>query len=87
MGGLFRVLGTVVTVAVEYVFRRVHPATDLSLGIQSRLGAVESLLRQIAAAENQFKFQKELSLYTNVGTSRLRRMVLRSGYSRSSSRR
>ncbi len=38
------------------------------------------LLRQIAAGEHEFKFQKEIALYSNVGTSRLRRMVLRSGY-------
>jgi multidrug resistance protein MdtO len=78
--GFSVILGTVVTVAVEYVFRRVHPATDLNIGIQARLKSVESLLRQIAAGQHEFKFQKEISLYSSVGTSRLRRMLLRSGY-------
>jgi multidrug resistance protein MdtO len=78
--GFSVILGTVVTVAVEYVFRRVHPATDLNTGIQARLKSVESLLRQIAAGQQEFKFQKDIALYSSVGTSRLRRMLLRSGY-------
>lgn len=78
--GFSVILGTVVTVAVEYVFRRVRPATDLNVGIQARLKSVESVLRQIAAGEPQFRTQKEIALYSSVGTSRLRRMLLRSGY-------
>ncbi len=78
--GFSVILGTVVTVAVEYVFRRVHPATDLNISIQTRLKSVESLLRQMASGQNDFKFQKEIALYSSVGTSRLRRMLLRSGY-------
>ncbi len=78
--GFSVVLGTVVTVAVEYIFRRVHPATDLNIGIQARLKSVESLLRQIAAGQHEFEFQKDVALYSSVGTSRLRRMLLRSGY-------
>ena len=78
--GFSVVLGTVVTVAVEYVFRRVRPATDLNIGIEARLKSVESLLRQIAAGQHEFKFQKEIALYSSVGTSRLRRILLRSGY-------
>ena len=78
--GFSVVLGTVVTVAVEYVFRRVRPATDLNIGIEARLKSVESLLRQIAAGQHEFKVQKEIALYSSVGTSRLRRILLRSGY-------
>lgn len=78
--GFSVILGTAVTVAVEYVFRRVHPATDLNLGVQARLKSVESLLRQIAAGQHEFKPLKEITLYSSVGTSRLRRMLLRSGY-------
>jgi len=74
------VMGTAVTVVVEYVFRRVRPVTDLSLGIGTRLQAVEDLLRTIAAGQQSFKFKKEITLYSSVGTSRLRRMLVRSGY-------
>ena len=78
--GFSVVIGTAVTVVVEYVFRRVRPTTDLNLGIETRLQAVEELLRQIAAGQQTFKFKKEITLYSSVGTSRLRRMLVRSGY-------
>jgi multidrug resistance protein MdtO len=75
-------LGVVVTIVVEYVFRRVHPATDLTEGIEVRLKTVESVLR-CAAAERPLDSasEKALSLYGSVGTSRLRRLILRSQYS------
>lgn len=78
--GFSVVLGTAVTVAVEYIFRRVHPVTDLTEGIESRLESVAILLRQIAKGQGDFKFQKEIALYSSVGTSRLRRILVRSGY-------
>ena len=75
-------MGVVVTVAVEYVFRRVHPTTDLTEGIEIRLQTVESVLRS-AAAERPLDSvsEKRLSLYADVGISRLRRLILRSRYS------
>jgi multidrug resistance protein MdtO len=75
-------LGVLVTIIVEYVFRRIHPATDLTEGIEERLKTVESVLR--SAAENQPlppEWEKRLSLYASVGTSRLRRLILRSEFS------
>src|SRR5208282_5110798 len=47
--GYVVVIGAAVTVAVEYVFRRVHPITDLTQAFESRLRAVEDILRQVAA--------------------------------------
>src|SRR5580658_3264431 len=81
LGGVIA-LAVVVTIAVEYVFRRVHPATDLTEGIEHRLQTVESVLR-CAAAERPLDSvsEKALSLYSSVGTSRLRRLLLRSQYS------
>jgi multidrug resistance protein MdtO len=75
-------MGVVVTIAVEYVFRRVHPATDLTEGIEVRLQTVESVLRS-AAAERPLDsvLEKRLSLYAGVGVARLRRLILRSRYS------
>jgi multidrug resistance protein MdtO len=75
-------LGVVVTIVVEYVFRRVHPTTDLTEGIEVRLQTVESVLR-CAAAERPLDSipEKRLALYSSVGTSRLRRLILRSQYS------
>jgi multidrug resistance protein MdtO len=75
-------LGVVVTVAVEYVFRGVHPTTDLTEGIEIRLQTVENVLRS-AATERPLEgeWEKKLSLYSTVGTSRLRGLILRSPYS------
>jgi multidrug resistance protein MdtO len=75
-------LGVVVTVAVEYVFRRVHPATDLNEGIEERLKAVETVLRAAAAGQPLSpEWEKRLATYTSVGTSRLRRLITRSEFS------
>ena len=78
--GFSVVLGSAVTVAVEYVFRRVHPMTDLTEAVDSRLLSVEQLLRQLAAGQPTFELQKQIARYSSLGTSRLRRMLLRSGY-------
>ncbi|HWF47537.1 MAG TPA: FUSC family protein [Bryobacteraceae bacterium] len=75
-------VGSAVTIAVEYVFRRVHPTTDLTEGIDSRLQVVEGVLRNIAAdLPPDAKSEKEISFFSNVGTSRVRRLLLHSGYS------
>lgn len=74
-------IGVAVTVAVEYVFRRIHPTTDLAEGIEIRLQTVEHVLR--AAANNQVlesEWDKNISLYATTGTSRLRRLIFRSEY-------
>jgi multidrug resistance protein MdtO len=74
-------VGTAVTIVVEYVFRRVHPTTDLSEGIEARLRMVEDLLRKLGADEPvDGDLEKTIALYSTVGTSRLRRMLYRSGY-------
>ena len=43
LGGVVA-LGVVVTIVVEYVFRRVHPITDLTEGIEGRLQTVRECL-------------------------------------------
>jgi len=79
--GFTVIVGSAVTVVVEYVFRRVHPITDLTHGIDNRLAVVEELLQQIAAdLPITSKVEKELSLYSALGVSRTRRALLRSGY-------
>ena len=74
-------MGIVVAIVVEYVFRRVHPTTDLTEGIEARLQTVENVLR-CAAAERPLDSvtEKRLSLYATVGASRLRRLIVRSQY-------
>jgi multidrug resistance protein MdtO len=75
-------IGVVVTIVVEYVFRRVHPTTDLNEGIEDRLKAVESVLL-CAAAERPLDSasEKMLPLYATLGPARLRRLILRSRFS------
>jgi multidrug resistance protein MdtO len=76
-------LGVVVTIVVEYVFRRAHPATDLTEGIEARMQTVEDVLRSAATGRPlESEQEKKLSLYSTVGTSRLSRLILRSEYSR-----
>jgi multidrug resistance protein MdtO len=76
-------LGVVVTIVVEYVFRRAHPVTDLTEGIENRLQTVENVLTSAATGRPlESAWEKKLSTYATVGTSRLGRLILRSDYSR-----
>src|SRR5271154_6267629 len=73
------IIGIAVSIAVEYVFRRVHPITDLTEGIEVRLQTVEHVLRSVAEDRPlESEWEKKLTLYSTVGTSRLRRLILRS---------
>jgi multidrug resistance protein MdtO len=74
-------VGTAVTVAVEYVFRGVHPTSDLAEGIETRLHVVEDLLRRFGDDEPVGReLEKSVAFYSTAGTSRLRRMLYRSGF-------
>ena len=74
-------IGIVVSIAVEYVFRRVHPTTDLTEGIEGRLKTVELVLRDVAEQRPlDPDTEKKITLYSTVGTSRLRRLIIRSDY-------
>jgi multidrug resistance protein MdtO len=77
MGGV--VLAVVVTIVVEYVFRRVHPTSDLTEGIEIRMQVVEHVLRSAATGQPlESEWEKRLSTDVSVGISRLRRLILRS---------
>ena len=81
LGGVVAI-GVVIAIVVEYVFRRVHPALDLTEGIESRLHTVETVLHKAAAEQPLDSASiKSLTLYSSVGTARLRRLILRSQYS------
>jgi multidrug resistance protein MdtO len=76
------VIGVTSTLVVEFVFRRIHPVTDLNQGIEERLKAVEHFLRCAAADQPlELEWEKRLTLYSTVGTSRLRRLIVRSEFS------
>jgi multidrug resistance protein MdtO len=75
-------IAVAVTIVLEYVFRMIHPTTDLTEGIEARMQTVEDVLRWAAAGgARDSVVDKKLDLYSSVGTSRLRRLILRSRYS------
>jgi multidrug resistance protein MdtO len=75
-------IGVVMTFIVEFVFRRIHPVTDLNEGIEERLKVVEQFLRCAAADQPLGQdLENRLTLYSTVGTSRLRRLIIRSEFS------
>jgi multidrug resistance protein MdtO len=75
------IIGIVVSIVVEHVFRRVHPTSDLTEGIEYRLKTVEMVLRNAAGQHPlDAETEKKITLYSTVGTSRLRRLILRSDY-------
>ncbi|MFZ0317896.1 MAG: FUSC family protein [Candidatus Sulfotelmatobacter sp.] len=78
--GYLVIIGAAITVAVEYVFHKVHPTSILTEGVESRLKTVEDVLRDIGAGiPASPHVQKAISYYSGLGTSRLRRLLLRSG--------
>ncbi len=59
-----------------------HPTTDLTEGIETRMQTVENVLQVCGDRRPlESEWEKRLSLYSTVGTSRLRRLILRSEYS------
>jgi multidrug resistance protein MdtO len=81
LGGLV-IIGAAVTVAVEYMFRKLHPVATLTEGVESRLGAVEEILRDVATdLPIGPQAEKAISQYSVLGTSTLQRLLSRSGYS------
>jgi multidrug resistance protein MdtO len=81
--GYLIIIGAAVTVVVEYAFRKVHPATTLIEEVEGRLKAVEEMLRSIGLdLPVSVQTDKSISQYSGLGTSGLRRLLLRSGYSR-----
>ena len=72
-------LGAAVTVVVEYVFHRIRPIDVLTAAIDSRLQAIEDVLRQISAGHPiSAKVEKEIARYSALGTSRARQQLLHS---------
>jgi multidrug resistance protein MdtO len=80
--GFLLIVGSAVTVAVEYVLRQMHPTTILNQEVDSRLKAVEEILQDIGTGlPVSAQRDKAISQYSGLGTSSLRRQLQRSGYS------
>jgi len=77
------VLGTVVTIAVEAVFRSAIPQNDLFKGMDDRLATVQRLIEQYASEQPIFdQGASRLAKYAMVGVNGLRRILARSTYER-----
>lgn len=74
-------VGAAVTIAVEFIFQRVHPESVLLEGIGDRLVTVRKVLGSLAAERPvDAATDKKLTQYAMVGPSGLRRLLNRSGY-------
>ncbi len=74
-------LASIITLAVEVVFDQLKPWDDLSVSIGERLEWIEGLLRSRADGHSDKTCEQQVISLATVGTSRLRRDLLRSGYS------
>jgi multidrug resistance protein MdtO len=77
-------IASVVTVLVEWVFAEIRPADDLVRSIAERLASAEEFLRCYSAGRTPVDQStgKQVTRLAMVGTSRLRRILRRSTYSR-----
>lgn len=77
------VLGTLITVLVEVVFRSLYPTDELMQGMDDRLSAVQGLIEEYAEDQPiSGDVEGRLVKYTMVGVSGLRRILARSRYER-----
>jgi len=77
------VLGTLITVLVEAVFRSLFPKNELMQGMDDRLSGVQGLIEAYADGEPISEdVANRLVKYTIVGVSGLRRILARSRYER-----
>jgi multidrug resistance protein MdtO len=75
------VLGTVITILVEAVFRSVYPKNELLQGLDDRLSTVQGLIEEYAECQPISEdVANRLAKYTIVGVSGLRRILARSRY-------
>jgi multidrug resistance protein MdtO len=75
-------LASVITAAVEVVFGRLKPQDDLLQSLAGRLAGVQGLLECYSQDRSvESGTSKPLTRFAMLGTSRLRRVVHRSGYS------
>lgn len=77
------VLGTLITVLVEVVFRSIYPKNQLMQGMDDRLSAVQGLIGGYAEGQPTSEdVANRLVKYTMVGVSGLRRILAWSRYER-----
>ena len=73
--------GVVVTAVIELAVARVKPGDEILLPVVERLSAVESFLNCSAEGNPTYASKKKVIKFGMLGTSNLRRLLLRSNYS------
>ena len=74
-------LSNIIIATVELIYVRLHPADQIRSALVERLRCTASLLRSLAAGIKDEATEIRITQLATLGTSRMRRDLLRSGYS------
>jgi len=74
-------LANIIIAVVELVYVRLHPVDQITGALLERLHCVASLLRSLAAGVNDKAGERRITTLAALGTSRIRRDLLRADYS------
>ena len=74
-------LANIIIAAVELIYIRLHPVDQVTSALVERLQCIVSLLRSLAAGVEDEASERHITQLATLGTSRMRRDLLRSGYS------
>ena len=74
-------LANIIIAMVELIYVRLHPVDQITSALVERLQCTVSLLRSLAASAKDEASELRITQLATLGTSRMRRELLRSGYS------
>ena len=74
-------LANIIIAAVELIYVRLHPVDQITSALVERLQCAASLLLSLAAGVKDESSELRITQLATLGTSRMRRDLLRSGYS------
>ena len=74
-------LANIIVAAVELIYIRLHPVDQISGALMERLHCTASLLRSLARGVKDETCERRITQLATLGTSRMRRDLLRSNYS------
>ena len=74
-------LANIIIAAVELIYVRLYPVDQITSALAERLQITASLLRSLAASVKDEASELRITQLATLGTSRMRRDLLRSGYS------
>ena len=74
-------IANIIIAAVELIFVRLHYVDQVTSALEERVQCTASLLRSLAAGAKNEPGERRITQLATLGTSRMRRDLLRSGYS------